>query len=276
MSQDKKTSNNLSQADWETGEPRDHERYIWVWRKIIPNSLTAAAIFIGVSSIKFALDKKFKEAVICIIVSGLLDGLDGPVARALKGASRFGAELDSLADYVNFGVSPAIVLYLWKARAFGHVGWVVCLVYAVCMACRLARFNAGVDFNASASTRNFFMGVPAPAGAYLISLPMIYTFVRGSGSFIESKTFIYPYIFIVSFLLVSELPTFSSKMLKRSSLAKMWVRLLIASIAIPLIVLAIINIWLSLLVGQILYFLSFGVSYYMFSVMSRIEHSKFK
>jgi len=290
MSQDKKISQNNAQDDFSPPPSRKEEQKILVWRKIIPNSLTAMAIFVGVSAINCALHNRFDYAVVCIIMSGLLDGLDGPVARALHGASRFGAELDSLADYVNFGVSPSIVLFLWDKENFGYLGWVVCVIYTVCMACRLARFNAGVDFNASAATRNFFMGVPAPGGAYLLSLPLIYTFAIGeqsdtqtpfsnfipSPAFVKSPIFVFPYILVISFLLVSEIPTFSSKMIKRSAFSKTQSKLLLISVIILLVILGTKNHWLCLLVGQIAYFSSFPVSYALFKLIERREKDKSK
>jgi len=143
------------------------------WRKVIPNSITALATCVGLSAVILGLEGHFDLAVISILVSGFLDGLDGPVARLLKGTSRFGAEFDSLSDYINFGVSPGILLYLWAFQKSGWWGWSICLAYIICMGCRLARFNAGVDFNASKLTMNFFTGVPAPAGAMLITMPIV-------------------------------------------------------------------------------------------------------
>jgi CDP-diacylglycerol--serine O-phosphatidyltransferase len=135
--------------------------------------------------------QRFVAAVVCVFLAGIFDGLDGPVARALNSTSRFGgtfdeskqrrrdrvltgprAELDSLCDLVNFGVAPTLILYLWRFAALGWHGWALSLVWCICMACRLARFNAGVDFNQAKWSRNFFMGVPAPAGAFLACAPV--------------------------------------------------------------------------------------------------------
>eukprot|EP01114_Cavostelium_apophysatum_P023490 TRINITY_DN8869_c0_g1_i1.p1 TRINITY_DN8869_c0_g1~~TRINITY_DN8869_c0_g1_i1.p1 ORF type:complete len:301 (+),score=37.23 TRINITY_DN8869_c0_g1_i1:110-1012(+) len=191
------------------------------WRKVAPNSLTALANAVGLSAMILGMQGKFDIAVFCILCAGMLDGLDGPVARVLGGTSRFGAEFDSLSDYVNFGVSPGVLLYHWSLIDQGWLGWGICLLYIICMGCRLARFNAGVDFNASPVTRSFFMGVPAPAGAMLVVTPigcsylfkMIYPQIPEA--LFHRPEIIVPWTSVVAFLLVSRLPTFSSKMINK-------------------------------------------------------------
>jgi len=185
------------------------------WRKVIPNFLTIMATVVGLSSVRFAIIGQYELAVLSILAAGVLDGLDGPVARALKGTSNFGAELDSLSDYVNFGVAPALVLYFWSLESLGWIGWSASLFFVICMACRLARFNAGVDFNASATTRNFFMGVPAPAGAMLVVMPLVCSFHFKDKAYFANPTIVIPYTIFCAFLLVSRMPTFSSKLVNR-------------------------------------------------------------
>ena len=139
---------------------------------MIPNLLTMLGLCAGLTSIRFGLEGRFGAAAVAIVVAGAIDGLDGRIARLLKATSRFGAEFDSLADFLCFGVAPAIVLYLWTLQAARGYGYMPCLMFAVCMALRLARFNAALDAPHPAYTYNFFTGVPAPAGAGLAMFPL--------------------------------------------------------------------------------------------------------
>nr|WP_239002769.1 phosphatidylcholine/phosphatidylserine synthase [Rhodovastum atsumiense] len=139
---------------------------------VIPNILTMLGLCAGLTAIRFALEGRFGAAAVSIVVAGCIDGLDGRIARLLKATSRFGAEFDSLADFLCFGVAPAIVLYLWSLQSAHGFGFMPCLMFAVCMALRLARFNAALDAPHPAYTYNFFTGVPAPAGAGLALFPL--------------------------------------------------------------------------------------------------------
>jgi CDP-diacylglycerol--serine O-phosphatidyltransferase len=181
-------------------------------RMILPNAITLIGICIGLSSIKFALDGKFALAVIAILFSGLMDALDGRIARLIKGTSKIGKELDSLGDVISFGVAPAFIMYFWNLQYLDKLGWFVCLVYVVCVALRLARFN--VSSNEEPSWRdNFFEGVPSPAGGIIVLMPLILSF-SGLGEifFKINYEFIVPVFFIiVSVLLISTLPTYSFK-----------------------------------------------------------------
>ena len=141
-------------------------------RVILPNILTLIGVCIGLSSIKFALDSKYEIAVIAIIFAALIDGLDGRIARLIKGTSKVGKELDSLTDVISFGVAPAFIMYFWSLNNLGKFGWLLCLIYVVCVALRLARFN--VHSNEEASWKdNFFEGVPSPAGGILVLMPFL-------------------------------------------------------------------------------------------------------
>ena len=142
-------------------------------RVILPNILTLVGVCIGLSSIKFALDAKYELSIIAVVFAGLIDGLDGRIARLIKGTSKVGKELDSLTDVISFGVAPAFIMYFWSLNNLGKFGWLLCLIYVVCVALRLARFN--VNSNEEPSWRdNFFEGLPSPAGGILVLMPLIY------------------------------------------------------------------------------------------------------
>ena len=179
-------------------------------RMILPNALTLIGVCIGLSSIKFALDSKFELSVIAIIFAALFDALDGRVARLIKGTSKVGKELDSLTDVISFGVAPAFIMYFWNLNNLGKFGWLLCLIYVVCVALRLARFN--INSNAEPSWRdNFFEGVPSPAGGILVLMPLMFS-LSGLNIFNVNYNLIVPTFFIItSFLLISKLPTYSLK-----------------------------------------------------------------
>ena len=179
-------------------------------RVILPNILTLIGVCIGLSSIKFALDSKYEIAVIAIIFAALIDGLDGRIARLIKGTSKVGKELDSLTDVISFGVAPAFIMYFWSLNNLGKFGWLLCLIFVVCVVLRLARFN--VHSNEEASWKdNFFEGVPSPAGGILVLMPLIYSL--SELKFLNiNYNFIVPVFFIlVSLLLISKIPTYSLK-----------------------------------------------------------------
>ena len=179
--------------------------------RMVPNILTLLALCAGMTAIRFALNGNFQGAVYAIIVAGVLDGLDGRVARLLKATSHFGAELDSLSDFVSFGVAPAAVMYLWTMSALHSIGWAIVLIYAVCCALRLARFNTQlVVAEASPQAAGFFTGVPAPAGAWLVLMPLCASFEWGD--WIARSPYLGAvWIGGIAFLMVSTLPTLSLK-----------------------------------------------------------------
>ena len=179
-------------------------------RVILPNMLTLIGVCIGLTSIRFALDGKFEFAIIAIIFAALIDGLDGRIARLIKGTSKVGKELDSLTDMISFGVAPAFVMFFWKLDTLGRFGWLVCLIYVICVALRLARFN--VNSNQEPSWRdNFFEGVPSPAGGILVLTPLIISLTNFN--YIElNYDIIVPAFFITtSLLLISKFPSYSFK-----------------------------------------------------------------
>jgi CDP-diacylglycerol--serine O-phosphatidyltransferase len=181
-------------------------------RMILPNAITLIGVCIGLSSIKFALDGKFSLAVIGILFAGLMDALDGRIARLIKGTSKMGKELDSLGDVISFGVAPAFIMYFWSLQYLDKLGWFVCLIYVICVALRLARFNVNSEEEPSWKD-NFFEGVPAPAGGILVLMPLIISFSGFNEIFFKiNYDLVVPIFFIVvSTFLISTIPTYSFK-----------------------------------------------------------------
>ena len=181
-------------------------------RMILPNAITLIGVCIGLSSIKFAIDGKFAIAIIAILFAGLMDALDGRIARLIKGTSKMGKELDSLGDVISFGVAPALIMYFWNLQYLDKLGWFVCLTYVVCVALRLARFNVNSEEEPSWKD-NFFEGMPSPAGGIVVLMPLIISFSGLGELFFEiNYDILVPTFFIiVSILLISTIPTYSFK-----------------------------------------------------------------
>lgn len=182
-------------------------------RTLVPNVITLLALCAGLTGIRFAVEDKMDIALGAIVFAAALDGVDGRIARLIKGTSRFGAELDSLADFVNFGVAPALFLYFWTLHELKSAGWIAAMVFAICCGLRLARFNVMIDDpNRPVWAGNFFTGVPAPAGAIIVLLPIYLVFLGvPKGSAVAPLTFCYT--LSIAFLMVSRLPVFSGKKL---------------------------------------------------------------
>ena len=182
-------------------------------RMLVPNFFTVLSLCAGLTAIRMAVEQRFELAITLIVVAALLDGVDGRLARALKAQSRFGAELDSLADFVNFGVAPAVLVFVWGLGGLPRgFGWIVALVFALAMGLRLARFNSMIDVEKPKWQANYFTGMPAPAGAIVVLLPL---YLDGLGLF-EVRTWpwlIAFYMLAMALLLVSTIPTFSGKLL---------------------------------------------------------------
>ena len=181
-------------------------------RMILPNAITLIGVCIGLTSIKFAIDGKFAIAVVAILFAGLMDALDGRIARLIKGTSKMGKELDSLGDVISFGVAPALIMYFWNLQYLEKLGWFVCLIYVVCVALRLARFNISSEEESSWKD-NFFEGMPSPAGGIIVLLPLVLSF-SGLEEFLFKINYdlLVPSSFIiVSILLISTIPTYSFK-----------------------------------------------------------------
>ena len=187
-------------------------------RAVVPNAVTALALCVGLTSVRFAIAGEWDKAIIAIVAAGVLDGMDGRIARMLRGQTRFGAELDSLSDVIAFGVAPAIVLYLWSLQhlppSLQHLarfGWIFALAYAACMALRLARFNANIDVEEQPhKSAGFLTGVPAPAGAGLLLLP-IYLWLASDQQWgwLADHRLVAPWAALVAFLVISSVATFS-------------------------------------------------------------------
>lgn len=227
--------------------------------RLIPNLITLLGLVIGLSSIRFALDHRWELAVYCIVIASILDGIDGRVARLFNATSTFGAELDSLCDFANFGVAPALIMYLWTFQyyEFKLLSWTVILIFIVCMAIRLARFNTAmfVEHTQQKLIKCFSLGVPAPAGALLLLLPIIIDFeiatifnvnVRSHAAMIDL------YIIVIAMMLPSRLPTFLFKNIK---IKQQYISLCLIFSAI-VIINAIIYPWITLPVLGVIYIAS--------------------
>ncbi|HSP23848.1 MAG TPA: phosphatidylcholine/phosphatidylserine synthase, partial [Saliniramus sp.] len=192
-------------------EPRRRRFKPVPFRVLAPNLITLLALCLGLTAIRLAYEERLELAIYAILVAAVLDGIDGRVARLLKGATRFGAELDSLSDFVNFGVAPALVLYSFSLHEMGGMGWIVALVFAIASCLRLARFNAMLeDPHRPEWQKNFFVGVPAPAGAIAALLPISLHFV-GVPIVDAAAPVVAVFLLAIAFLMVSTVPTYSGK-----------------------------------------------------------------
>src|ERR1700760_1699014 len=181
-------------------------------RILVPNVITLLALCAGLTGIRLAIEERYELALAAIVFAAVLNAVDGRVARMIKGTSRFGAELDSLADFVNFGVAPGLILYFWGLKDLKSAGWIAAMVFAICAGLRLARFNATMDDpNKPAFAANYFTGVPAPAGAITVLLPIYLAFLGFSK---PPAVLTAAYTGVIAILMVSRLPVFSGKTVK--------------------------------------------------------------
>ena len=228
-------------------------------RYILPNLLTLIGVCLGISSIKFSLDGNYSLAVTFIIFAALLDALDGRIARLIHGTSEFGKELDSLTDFVSFGIAPAFIVYFWELKNYGKIGWAITLVYSVCCVLRLARFNLTKIKESESWKANYFEGIPSPAGGILILLPLIFDLTNVT--FFSNSKIIAPYlVVIVAILLISKIPTFSFK--KISIKPKLTIFILFG-MAVSFVSLVFFTFETLLLAG-LLYLLSIPLSFFLF------------
>ena len=238
-------------------------------RYLLPNILTLGGVCLGISSIKFSIDGNYNLAVTLILFAAILDALDGRIARLIKGTSEFGKELDSLTDFVSFGIAPVFVLYFWELSNYGKLGWAITLIYSVCCVLRLARFNlTKVDENQEWK-KNFFEGIPSPAGGLLILMPLIYDLTDLNIGFdIKILT---PYLTIaIAILLVSKIPTLA---LKKISISPKTTVFLLLSIGIIFIALLFYTLK-TLLVFGIIYLLSIPVSIIIYNNQNKKNFKK--
>lgn len=206
-------------------------------RNVVPNAVTALALCTGLTGVRFAIAEQWEAALWCIVAAAVLDGMDGRIARRLNGQSRFGAELDSLSDVIAFGVSPAIILHLWVLKEVPRFGWIFALAYAVCAALRLARFNAQIDAEEQPhKSAGFLTGVPAPAGAGLLLLP-IYLWVASDGTWEWLRHFalVAPWAALIAFLMISNIATFSWASLRLRSHVRLGAIVVIALLGAALL-----------------------------------------
>ncbi len=240
-------------------------------RSLIPNVITLLAICMGLTAIRMAIEGRFEWAIAAIAAAAILDMLDGRIARLLKATSRFGAELDSLADFVNFGVAPAVILYSWSLLQLKSVGWIGVLAFAICCVLRLARFNVALDEDKPAWQSNYFVGMPAPAGALSLLLPL-YLFELGGTAIRDYPVPVLAYCVLVAFMMVSRIPTFSGKAIGgRVSL----------DLVVPLFFFFVLAAaflisfpWFTLSVTTIAYLGSIPVSFVWFNRQQRAELAK--
>ena len=238
-------------------------------RYLLPNILTLGGVCLGISSIKFSIDGNFSLAVTLILFAAILDALDGRIARLIKGTSEFGKELDSLTDFVSFGIAPVFVLYFWDLNKYGKLGWAITLVYSVCCVLRLARFNLTKVEETQKWKNNFFEGIPSPAGGLLILMPLIYELTNlNFGYDVKNLT---PYLtVIVALLLVSKVPTLA---LKKISISPKTTVFLLLSIGIIFIALLFYTLE-SLLVFGAVYLLSIPVSILIYRNLNKKNSKK--
>ena len=238
-------------------------------RYLLPNILTLGGVCLGISSIKFSIDGNFNLAVIFILLASILDALDGRIARLIKGTSEFGKELDSLTDFVSFGIAPVFILYFWELSNYGKLGWAIALVYSVCCVLRLARFNLTKINEQQDWKNNFFEGVPSPAGGLLILLPLIYE-LSNLNLNIDLRGITPYFTILVALLLVSKLPTLSLKRISISSKTTIFLLLGIGMIFIALL----FYTFKTLLIFCFVYLISIPVSILIFKKQQRKNSPK--
>jgi CDP-diacylglycerol---serine O-phosphatidyltransferase len=221
-------------------------------RMLVPNVITLLAICAGLTAIRLSTEGRMELAVGAIVFAAVLDGIDGRIARLIKGQSKFGAELDSLADFVNFGVAPGLMLYFWQLRELHNGGWIAAMVFAISGGLRLARFNASMDDpNKPAFAANYFTGVPAPAGAVIALLPVYLAFL---GIYNSPAPLTALYTLFIAFLMVSRLPVFSGKSMRMRVAPELVLPVFVG--VILFIALLVGYPWYILSTGSILYLLS--------------------
>jgi len=236
-------------------------------RYILPNILTLGGVCLGISSIKFSIDGNYNLAVIFILIAAILDALDGRIARLIKGTSEFGKELDSLTDFVSFGIAPAFIIYFWNLNIYGKIGWAITLIYSICCVIRLARFNLTKISDKEKWKENYFEGIPSPIGAILILLPLIYELSDLKKMF--NFNYLVPYLtIIISLLLISKIPTFS---FKKISIAPKMTILILFSIGISFISLLFFT-FETLLIFGLGYILTIPLAFFLYKKNNNLKN----
>ena len=235
-------------------------------RYLLPNILTLGGVCLGISSIKFSIEGNYSLAVIFILFAAILDALDGRIARLIKGTSEFGKELDSLTDFVSFGIAPVFILYFWQLNSYGKLGWAITLIYSVCCVLRLARFNLTKIDNKQLWKSNYFEGVPAPAGGIMTLMPLIFEFSNLNFN-IDIKNLTPYFTILIAILLVSKIPTLSLKKISISPKATVFILLGIGVIFISLLYYT----FETLLVFGLVYLISIPFSFFMYNKNNKKE-----
>ena len=238
-------------------------------RYLLPNILTLGGVCLGISSIKFSIDANFSLAVIFVLLAAILDALDGRIARMIKGTSEFGKELDSLTDFVSFGIAPVFILYFWDLNKYGKLGWAITLIYSVCCVLRLARFNLTRINDNQIWKSNFFEGIPAPAGGLLILMPLIYELTNINLN-LDIKSITPYFTILIAILLVSKIPTLSMKKISISPKATIFILLGIGTTFISLL----FYTFETLLIFGLIYLLLMPFSFFMYKRISREKKSE--
>lgn len=238
-------------------------------RLLLPNLITVLAICAGLSGIRLAFENRFEIAVVMVLIAAFLDGIDGRVARALKATSKFGEQMDSLADIVNFGAAPALVIYAYMLDRTGAIGWIAALMFAIACGLRLARFNVQLeDPNRPAWASDYFTGVPAPAGAVLVMLPIYLGFLgvdtTGIISYLSAG-----YTVLIAMLLVSTLPVYSGKSLGSKVRGDVVIPLMLAAVFYVLLLAS--YTWQTLVVSTLVYLAALPISVRSFASRSQAE-----
>jgi CDP-diacylglycerol--serine O-phosphatidyltransferase len=228
-------------------------------RSVLPSLVTLVALCAGLTSLRMTIEGRYDLAIALIVVAAALDAVDGRIARFLKSTSRFGAELDSIADFVNFGVAPAVLIYVWGLDEIGSLGWIAVLLFGICAALRLARFNVGLESqNRPDWHAVYFFGVPAPAGALVVMLPLYLEFVAVPHGFLTAPI-TFAYVISKGLLMVSRLPTFSGKLVGRRIARDMVAPLFVCGV---LVVAFLVSFpWQTLMVGTVAYLASLPLSF---------------
>ncbi|MDX2027289.1 MAG: CDP-diacylglycerol--serine O-phosphatidyltransferase [Alphaproteobacteria bacterium] len=227
--------------------------------RLLPNLLTLLSLCSGLTAMRFTLMEKWHEAALAIVLAGIFDMLDGRVARMLNIASKFGAELDSLSDVISFGVAPGFIMYEWTMKEAGGLGWVAVLVYAVCAALRLARFNTMLEDPLPPWAKNYFTGIPAPAGAGMAILPLFVTLEFGQTAHVPPTAIAF-WLILIGGLMVSRLPTLS---LKGWRVAPVWITPIFL-LAVLMVAALITNPWMTLSGVSFAYIISLPCGWFLY------------
>jgi len=234
-------------------------------KSILPNMITVLALSVGATAIRFAMEGRWNAAVLAIVVAGVLDGMDGSVARLLKSTSRFGAELDSLSDVISFGVAPGVLLYMWSLNGIKGLGWVIALAFTICCALRLARFNSNLDVDDEPRKKaGFLTGLPSPVAAGLALLPIMATIEFGEG-FYSRPDFVGVYSAAICFGMISKFPTYAFRTVIIRKEYLVYTLLMFGLFAASITTYG----WQMLILAGFFYILSIPVSVYRFHILTK-------